>query len=422
MAALKKCRNKNVFAIVNKYSPVINARRHLNLQEYHSKDLLRKHQVSIQDFRVIDSSLDLKCISDFKVDEYVIKAQIPAGGRGKGQFDHGFKGGVHLTKKPEEILDIAKNMIGHKLVTNQTPKEGILVDKVMVAESVKIKRETYLSFMLDRTANGAVLVVSPSGGVDIETVAKNFPHLLKTIPIDIYEGVTDNIANEAAEFLQFAGPLRIKCVDEIKKLWQLFLQDATQLEINPFVETLDGHLVALDAKIEIDNYAFYRQKDLFALEDVSKIETRVREAAALNLVYVDMDGNVGCMSNGAGVCMSTIDLVALNGGRPANFMDLGGKIGPAEVFGALRILESDPKVKSVFINVFAGIVNCVTVAEGIIGACKETAPKHPIVMRLEGTNSEAARKILEESRVPLRIVNNADDAAKIAVELAQKAK
>ncbi|XP_047542031.1 succinate--CoA ligase [GDP-forming] subunit beta, mitochondrial [Vanessa atalanta] len=421
MSALTKTKNFKVLrTLTQKYCPRINSRRHLNLQEYHSKDLLRKHQVSIQNFRLIDSTLDPKSLSGFKAEEYVVKAQILAGGRGKGHFDNGFKGGVHLTKNPKEILNLAKNMIGHKLITKQTPKDGILVDKVMVAESVNIKRETYLSIVMERTYNGAALVASPAGGMDIEAVAEKTPHLLKTVPIDIHEGITDKVAKEVAEFLEFKGPLVNKCADEIKKLWQLFLKvDATQLEINPLVETDDGRVVAVDAKINFDDNAQFRQQDIFALDDTSETDPREREAAALNLTYIDMDGSIGCMVNGAGLAMATMDLIMLSGGRPANFLDLGGGVGQSQVSAALRILESDPKVKAIFVNVFAGIVNCATVAKGIVAACKENPPKHPLVIRLEGTNSAQAKIILEESGMPFKIINDADEAAKTAVKLAQ---
>lgn len=239
MAAFKTPGNIKIFtSLTSKYCPQVLTRRNLNLQEYHSKDLLRKHQVSIQDFRILDTSLNPKPLSDFKADEYVVKAQILAGGRGKGHFDNGFKGGVHLTKDSNEILGLAKNMLGHKLITKQTPKEGILVDKVMVAESVNIKRETYLSFVMERSYNGAALVASPAGGMDIEAVAEKTPELLMTVPIDIYEGVTDKVANDVAEFLQFKGPLKKKCAEEIKKLWQLFSKVCSHLNchilIGPF--------------------------------------------------------------------------------------------------------------------------------------------------------------------------------------------
>ncbi|CAK1599682.1 unnamed protein product [Parnassius mnemosyne] len=423
MAALNKCRNLtslNIHAFKVNYYPRINCKRNLNLQEYHSKDLLRKHQVSIQNFRLLDANLDPNTLSDFKANEYVIKAQILAGGRGKGHFDNGFKGGVHLTKNPSEILPLAKNMIGHKLITKQTPKEGILVHKVMVAESVNIIRETYLSIVMERTYNGAALVASPAGGMDIETVAEKTPHLLKTVPIDIYEGVTDKMANEIAEFLEFKGTMVKKCAEEIKKLWELFVKvDATQLEINPLVETDDGRVVAVDAKINFDDNAQFRQKEIFALDDVSETDPREREAASLNLTYIDMDGSIGCMVNGAGLAMATMDLIMLSGGKPANFLDLGGGVGQTQVSAALRILESDPKVKAIFVNVFAGIVNCATVANGIVAACKENPPKHPLVIRLEGTNAPLAKKILEESGLPFNIINDADEAAKMVVKLAQ---
>ncbi|XP_072936159.1 succinate--CoA ligase [GDP-forming] subunit beta, mitochondrial [Epargyreus clarus] len=422
MAALKQTKYfKNNTWLAPKYRPQIISRRHLNLQEYHSKDLLKKHQVTIQNFRLLDASLDPKSLSDFKANEYVVKAQILAGGRGKGHFDNGFKGGVHLTKDPKEILSLAKNMIGHKLITKQTPQDGILVDKVMVAESVDIVRETYFSIVMERSYNGAALVASPAGGMDIETVAEKTPHLLKTVPIDIHEGITDSVAKEVAEFLEFKGPLVNKCAEEIKKLWQLFLKvDATQLEINPLVETDDGRVVAVDAKINFDDNAQFRQKDIFALDDPTGTDPREREAAALNLSFIDMDGSIGCMVNGAGLAMATMDLIVLSGGKPANFLDLGGGVGKAQVSAALRILESDPKVKTIFVNVFGGIINCATIADGIIAACKETPPKNPLVIRLEGNNSAAAKKILEESGLPFSIINDADEAAKYAVKLAQK--
>ncbi|XP_038208716.1 succinate--CoA ligase [GDP-forming] subunit beta, mitochondrial [Zerene cesonia] len=421
MAALKNAQSiRTLNILLRRNLPQISCTRNLNLQEYHSKDLLRKHQVSIQNFRLLDSNLDPKSLSDFKANEYVVKAQILAGGRGKGHFDNGFKGGVHLTKDPNEIMDLAKNMIGHKLITKQTPKDGILVDKVMVAESVNIKRETYLSIIMERSYNGAALVASPAGGMDIETVAEKTPHLLKTLPIDIHQGVTDKMATEIAEFLEFKGAMAKKCAEEIKKLWELFLSvDATQLEINPLVETDDGRVVAVDAKINFDDNAQFRQKDIFALDDVSGVDPREREASALNLTYIDMDGSIGCMVNGAGLAMATMDLIMLSGGRPANFLDLGGGVGQSQVSAALRILESDPKVKAIFVNVFAGIVNCATVANGIVAACKENPPKHPLVIRLEGTNSVQAKTILEQSGLKFHIINDADEAAKAAVKLAE---
>ncbi|XP_028025237.1 succinate--CoA ligase [GDP-forming] subunit beta, mitochondrial [Bombyx mandarina] len=421
MAAFKNLKSFKLINLASStYCPRVISTRHLNLQEHHSKDLLRKYQVSIQDFRIIDSKLDTNALSGFKADEYVVKAQILAGGRGKGHFDNGFKGGVHLTKNRDKIVDLAKNMIGNKLITKQTPKEGILVNKVMVAESVNIKRETYFSIVMERSFNGAAIVASPAGGMDIEAVAEKTPHLVKTVPVDIFEGISDKVANEIADFLEFKGPLKSKCAEEVKKLWQLFLKvDATQLEINPLVETDDGRVISVDAKINFDDNAKFRQKEIFALDDVSETDPREREANSLNLVYIEMDGSIGCMVNGAGLAMATMDIITLNGGKPANFLDLGGGVGQSQVSAALKILESDPKVKTIFVNVFGGIVNCATIANGIVSACRENPPKHPLVIRLEGTNSGEARKILEQSGLPVKIINDADEAAKAAVKLAQ---
>lgn len=421
MAALKKTNNVHLLSLLApRYHPKITTRRNLNLQEFHSKDLLKKYKVTVQDFRIIDSKLETKPLTNFKADEYVVKAQILAGGRGKGHFDNGFKGGVHLTKNRDEIIKLAQNMIGNRLITKQTPKEGILVKKVMVAESVNIVRETYFSIVMDRTCNGAAIVASPAGGMDIEAVAEKTPHLIKTVPIDIYEGVTDKIANEVAEFLEFKGSFKSKCAEEIKKLWTLFLKvDATQLEINPLVETDDGRVVSVDAKINFDDGAKFRQGEIFALDDVSETDPREREAAALNLVYIDMDGSIGCMVNGAGLAMATMDIITLNGGRAANFLDLGGGVGQKQVSAAMKILESDPKVKAIFVNVFAGIINCATIANGIIAALKENPPKHPLIIRLEGNNSTEAKRLLESSGMPLKIINNIDEAAKAAVKAAQ---
>lgn len=234
MAALKTKNLKLLTRLVPRYYPQVTATRNLNLQEFHSKDLLKKYHVSVQNFRIIESNLDVNALADFKADEYVVKAQILAGGRGKGHFDNGFKGGVHLTKNRDEVMKLAKSMIGHKLITKQTPKEGILVEKVMVAESVNIKRETYFSIVMERSYNGAAIVASPAGGMDIETVAEKTPHLLKTVPVDIFDGVTDQIANEIADFLEFKGPLKAKCAEELKRLWQLFIKVSYNLfnEVN----------------------------------------------------------------------------------------------------------------------------------------------------------------------------------------------
>ncbi|XP_018576058.1 succinate--CoA ligase [GDP-forming] subunit beta, mitochondrial [Anoplophora glabripennis] len=389
--------------------------RYLNLLEYQSKNLLRKNGVAIQDFCMVDEN-GFKDFEKFNVNEYVIKAQILAGGRGKGHFDNGFKGGVHVTKKRDNIKAIVSQMLGHKLITKQTPRDGILVNKIMIAQSVNIKRETYFCILMDRQRNGPVIIASPSGGVDIEAVAEKTPHLIKNVPVDIFKGVTDQMADELAEFLEFKGLLKQKASNEIKKLWKLFLSvDATQLEINPLVETDDNQVISVDAKLNFDDNAQFRQKEIFSAEDTSENDPREVEASKYNLNYIGMTGNIGCLVNGAGLAMATMDIIKLHGGDPANFLDVGGGVKEDQVRAAFRIITSDEKVKAILVNVFGGIVNCVTIANGIVGALKTMSLKVPLVVRLEGTNADEARRIIKESGLNIRTAVDLEDAAKKAV-------
>lgn len=390
--------------------------RYLNLLEYQSKHLLQKNQVAIQDFCVVDAT-DKSSFEKFNVNEYVVKAQILAGGRGKGHFDNGFKGGVHVTRNRNEVLKITNSMLGNKLITKQTPNDGIEVHKVMVAQSVNIIRETYLCILLDREYNGPVLVASPAGGVDIEAVAEKTPHLLKTVPIDIFTGVTDDMANTIADFLEFEGPLKSLAAQEIKKLWKLFKKvDAVQLEINPLVETDDGQVISVDAKLNFDDNASFRQKEIFAMDDVSESDPREVEAAKHNLNYIGMTGNIGCLVNGAGLAMATMDIIKLHGGDPANFLDVGGNVKEDQVLSAFQILSSDKNVRAILVNVFGGIVNCATIAKGIVGASKTMNLNIPLVVRLEGTNVTEAKKIIKDSGLKILAASDLEDAAKKAVK------
>ncbi|XP_014254118.1 succinate--CoA ligase [GDP-forming] subunit beta, mitochondrial [Cimex lectularius] len=391
--------------------------RNLNLLECHSKVLLQNYGVNVQKFLIIEDPVEAKDLeTKFKVDEYVIKAQVLAGGRGLGHFDNGFKGGVHLTRDSTEVRPIVEKMVGHKLITKQTPKEGILVHKVMVAESVNIQRETYFSIVMDRFFNGPVIIASPMGGTDIETVAKETPHLIKTYPIDIYKGISLDLAQEVALFLQFEGPNRVKAANEIKRLYDLFVNvDATQVEINPLAETSDGQVVSVDAKINFDDNAKFRQKAIFQLDDKSETHPLEAKAAENNLNYIRLDGQIGCMVNGAGLAMATMDIIKLYGGEPANFLDVGGGVKESQVKQAFEILSSDPNVKSILVNVFGGIVNCATIANGIVEATKSLNLKMPLVIRLEGTNVTAARKVLNDSGLKITFAENLDEAAKKVV-------
>ncbi|PNF28874.1 Succinate--CoA ligase [GDP-forming] subunit beta, mitochondrial, partial [Cryptotermes secundus] len=373
--------------------------RKLNLLECQSKALLDSNGVAIQKFRVVENVEEARCLTqNFKVDEYVIKAQIRAGGRGLGRFDNGFKSGVHLTKDPCDVVEIVGKMLGHRLITKQTPKEGILVKKVMVAESVNIVRETYICILMDRGFSGPVIIASSAGGTDIESVAEKTPDLIKTIPVDIMEGVTDSMAKDVAEFLLFEGNLKAKATEQIKKLWKLFQSvDALQMEINPFVETDKGDVISVDAKLQFDDNAQFRQRDIFSLEDVSETDPREVEAAKAKLNYIPMSGNIGCLVNGAGLAMATMDIIKLHGGEPANFLDVGGGVQEDQVFKAFQILTSDPNVKAILVNVFGGIVNCATIANGIVNASLNLKLNVPLIVRLEGTNVNEAKQILSTS-------------------------
>lgn len=289
--------------------------RHLNLLEYQSKKLLDEAGVAIQKFRLLDSKNDQKVLDDFSefnsilinfrylilyvldVGEYVVKAQILAGGRGKGHFENGFKGGVHLTKDKKEALGLAGKMLGHRLITKQTPTNGIEVKKVMVADSINIVRETYFCILLDREHNGAVLIASEAGGMDIEQVAKDTPEKLKTVAVDPVKGLSHQTSLELSDFLGFKGQLREKAAHEIEKLYELFEKvDAVQIEINPLAETDDGRVISVDAKLNFDDNAQFRQKSIFEMEDTSESDPKEVEASKHNLNYISMEGgNIGCM-------------------------------------------------------------------------------------------------------------------------------
>ncbi|XP_003747680.1 succinate--CoA ligase [GDP-forming] subunit beta, mitochondrial [Galendromus occidentalis] len=391
--------------------------RHLNLHEYQSKQLMADGGVTVQRFKVADTSAQARDIAQsVKYDEFVVKAQVLAGGRGKGTFDSGLHGGVKLTRDPAQVVEFVEKMLGYRLVTKQTPKEGVLVKKVMIAEALDIKRETYLAILMDRTFNGPVVVASPAGGVDIEEVAEKTPELIFKQPVDINKGLTDEQAMSIAKNLQFEGNNMKDAAEQIKKLYQVFRRvDATMVEINPFGETPDGKVVCFDAKINFDDNAQFRQKDIFAQEDHAESDPREVEAAKWNLNYIGMDGNIACLVNGAGLAMATMDIIKLHGGNPANFLDVGGSVGEEQVAEAFRILTQDPKVKAILVNVFGGIVNCATIANGIVNACKKISLSVPLVVRLEGTNVDAAKEILSNSGLPIHSANDLDDAAIKAV-------
>lgn len=320
-----------------------------------------------------------------------------------------------------EAIHLVDKMIGHRLITKQTPPDGILVKKVMVARSVNIIRETYFCIVMDRESNGPVIIASPAGGMDIETVAEKTPDKILKMPIDIVQGLNKDKSLAIARFLQFKENLVEQAANEILKLWNLFLKlDAIQIEINPLAETDNGKVISVDAKLDFDDNARFRHKDIYEMEDLSETDPKEVEAAKYHLNYVAMDGDIGCLVNGAGLAMATMDIIKLNGASPANFLDVGGSVKADQVLKAFEILLADKNVKAILVNVFGGIVNCAIIADGIVNAFKKIDLKIPLIVRLAGTNATEAEKILEKSGLPILSATNLDEAAELAVKSINK--
>lgn len=383
---------------------------------------MKEHEIEVQHFEVVDSVEDAKLVpARLHSKEYVVKAQILAGGRGKGVFSNGFKGGVKLTTDPDAVVDYVDKMIGQNLVTKQTPPEGVKVKKVMIAEALNIISEKYFAILLDWNTNGPLIVGSKQGGMDIEEVAKNSPDAIFKEPVDIMTGITKEQTLKIAEQLGFKDEKLTLAADQIRKLYKMFVDvDATQIEVNPLGETDDGRVVCFDAKMNFDDNAEYRQGDIFAMDDLSETDPREVEAQLHHLNYIGLEGNIGCLVNGAGLAMATMDMVKLHGGEPANFLDVGGGVTEAQVYNAFHLLTSDAHVKAILVNVFAGIVNCNNMANGIIKAYKEAHISCPMVVRLEGNNAKSAMKILQESGLPIIVASDFNDAAKKVVEALPK--
>eukprot|EP00002_Diphylleia_rotans_P004483 TRINITY_DN1331_c0_g1_i1.p1 TRINITY_DN1331_c0_g1~~TRINITY_DN1331_c0_g1_i1.p1 ORF type:complete len:417 (+),score=121.81 TRINITY_DN1331_c0_g1_i1:64-1314(+) len=341
-------------------------RRYLNLQEYQSKSLLQEFGVAIQQFRVAETPEEAEAGGrELKADELVVKAQILAGGRGKGTFNNGFKGGVHVCKTADEAKKLAASMLNNALVTKQTKAEGVLVRKVMIAKSIDISREVYFCLLLDPASKGPVMVGSPKGGMDIEAVAEETPQFIFKDNIDVATGMTKEQALKMAKNLEFTGEKIEMAADQMLRLYQLFVKkDATQIEINPLAETPDGQVICVDAKLNFDDNASFRQKDVYVMNDTSEQDAREVAAEQYNLNYIGLEGNIGCLVNGAGLAMATMDIIKMNGGSPANFLDVGGSANEEQVTQAFRILTADPQVKAILVNIFGGIMKCDIIANG----------------------------------------------------------
>lgn len=401
--------------------------RFLSLLEADSKDLFAKYNVDCQRGFVTKSVDDVpaiceKLVAQQRTENFIVKAQILAGGRGKGTFDTGFQGGVKWAKDAETAQKYCEAMLGHRLRTAQTTAEGINVDRVYVAECLDIAREVYVAVVLDRGSRGPVVVGCKEGGVEIEKIAHERPDAILKLPIQVTgPQMVDVDAAKLAEFVQklgFEGDRADKAANTIRRMAEMAAEcDLTQLEVNPLVETKDGRVVVIDAKVSVDDSASARQKALFDLPQPPAIDEREAAAAACGLEFVGLDGSIGCLVNGAGLAMATMDIIKGKGGEPANFLDIGGTADAKRVAAAFRLITQDKNVKGILVNVFGGIVDCRTIAEGIILAVDEVKVSVPVVVRLSGTNCEAGLKRLMESGVDVKVASDLEEAAQQIVEL-----
>ena len=389
----------------------------MNIHEYQAKELFDRFDVPSPKGKMAETAAEAKSAAqEIGADLYVVKAQVHAGGRGKGTFKNGFEGGVHLTKSLDEVEDIAGKMIGQTLVTKQTGDEGRFVRKVMVADAVEIKHEYYLAVLMDRATSRPVIVASTEGGMDIEEVAENNPDAILRVLVHPLAGLQAHQMRALIVGLGFEGPAAKQFSKLLKNLFKLFLAlDCDMVEINPLVETKDGQVLALDAKFGFDDNALYRHPEIEAYRDKEEEDPREVAAAEYDLNYIGLDGNIACLVNGAGLAMATMDAIKFAGGDPANFLDVGGGASKDQVKGAFQIIQGDPKVEAILINIFGGIMDCNVIAEGVVAAVKETGLEMPLVVRLEGNNVAAGRQTLETSGLAITSAEDLADAASKAV-------
>lgn len=353
----------------------------------------------------------------------VIKAQVLTGGRGKGHFANGLKGGVKLISSPVEAKLYAQQMLNQTLITKQTGPAGKKVTAVYIVERKFVRREAYISILMDRQSQCPMIVVSAQGGMDIEGVAKDTPEAIKTFKIDINKGVTDELATSVAKELGFSETATPEAIQTIKNLYSLFdKQDATQVEINPLSETIDHKVLAMDAKLGFDDNASFRQQKVWRFRDLAQEDPEEVEAAKYGLNFIKLDGTIGCLVNGAGLAMSTMDIIKLNGGEPANFLDCGGGATPQTIEKGFRLITADKKVTAIFVNIFGGIVRCDDIAKGLVAVTKNMKLKIPLVVRLQGTNMEPAKKLIADSGLKIFAFTDLDQAAQKVCQLAQVVK
>src|SRR5690349_9245230 len=398
----------------------------MNIHEYQAKELLAKHGIAVPaGYPALSIEEAVAAAKQLPGPLYVVKAQIHAGGRGKGKFKElgaEAKGGVRLAKSIEEVEANAREMLGNTLVTIQTGEHGKQVQRLYITDGVDIASEFYLSLLVDRDSGRIAFVVSTEGGMDIEGVAHDTPEKITTFTIDPAEGFQPHHGRAVAFALKLTGDLNKQAQKLAKQLYDAFLAtDCSMLEINPLVVTEDQKLMVLDAKMSFDSNALYRHKDIEALRDETEEDPAEVEASKYDLAYIKLDGNIGCMVNGAGLAMATMDIIKLNGAFPANFLDVGGGASKEKVTAAFKIILSDPSVQGILVNIFGGIMRCDIIAEGIVEAAREVHLSVPLVVRLEGTNVQQGKDILASSGLPIIAANDLGDAAKKIVAEVQEA-
>nr|WP_268801789.1 ADP-forming succinate--CoA ligase subunit beta [Sinorhizobium saheli] len=390
--------------------------RTMNIHEYQAKALLKSYGAPVAEGVAIFSADEAEAAAKkLPGPLYVVKSQIHAGGRGKGKFKElgpDAKGGVRLAKSVEEVVSNAREMLGNTLVTKQTGPAGKQVNRLYIEDGADIDRELYLSILVDRSVGRVAFVVSTEGGMDIEAVAEHTPEKIVTVAIDPDKGVTAQDLKTLADALKLEGEARADAEKLFPILYKAFVEkDMSLLEVNPLIVMKNGRMRVLDAKVSFDGNALFRHEDVVALRDKTEEDEKEIEASKYDLAYVALDGNIGCMVNGAGLAMATMDIIKLYGAEPANFLDVGGGASKEKVTHAFKIITADPAVKGILVNIFGGIMKCDVIAEGVLAAVKEVGLKVPLVVRLEGTNVELGKKIINESGLNVISADDLDDAA-----------
>ncbi|MGP2491899.1 ADP-forming succinate--CoA ligase subunit beta [Mesorhizobium sp. PUT5] len=389
----------------------------MNIHEYQAKQLLKGFGAPVAEGVPVFKAGEAEAAArKLPGPLYVVKSQIHAGGRGKGKFKElspDAKGGVRLAKSVEEVVANVGEMLGHTLVTKQTGPAGKQVNRLYIEDGADIDRELYLSILVDRTVGRVAFVVSTEGGMDIETVAHDTPEKIITVAIDPEKGVTVGDAGKLNTALKLSGAAAADGEKLFPALYKAFVEkDMSLLEVNPLIVMTNGHLRVLDAKVSFDNNALFRHPDVVELRDTTEEDEKEIEASKYDLAYVALEGDIGCMVNGAGLAMATMDIIKLYGAEPANFLDVGGGASKEKVTAAFKIITADPAVKGILVNIFGGIMKCDVIAEGVVAAVREVGLKVPLVVRLEGTNVELGKKIIDESGLNVISADDLDDAAK----------